>query len=843
MSSNDVQIFDISNNIRTFDISFNDGVISVVIEVFGALGSNSSTGMTGGFGAYINAIIDDINPYPGTSTAKPKMFIELGTSNASSNTQIDEKLNGGYGNGGGGNGGGFTRVFYEYIPLNSDISKKVVLIAGGGGGAGIGSNGGNSGSVVSLNGFMSSGSTADGIGGGKGGNTYLIRDASGIGGINTINGGENGFTTLNPTNFESPVRAGGGGNGINGGGGGGGGFGGGGGGNLHGGGGGGSYATGINKRPLIIEAVGTGIIDISNGRVKITTNRYILPIEDLVGFPVKIAARNNQSDLLFGRSYVLQDDLYTINTIGNAINTFNPNPAFVTMDDKSYLTMSGKLYIFFNNISKPVTPYVLNFTPISNVQTPLLPESDILTGNPYITISGIVLVASINGRMRMYRYDIITNKFIWLGSTEDNSPSFLNTSLNVPITTNKIICATSTDVYTLSNSTILLNKKIDFSPISIPNLLSMEEIISFTTSSDGIQQYFITKTNTDTYNFRIFDVTIDIDMTFNHGNTLLTTIQSKLSKIVTTSNYITYYTSNTGTMNIIIYYVLDDFTTLSQDSLRKFSFVTSTVNTVTSEMTSLDNYVYFTVPSGLYIIKLPETTESHPYSPNELPLLKWFIPAYISNSSPYSFLPSPLLDSGNNIFYGIGSTLYSMNVVSMEFNWSIDLSYNIISEISIFKYNTTNISLLIGVMLPPPHTGMTIKRITVNPSQPYQISPIMPMSGNNISQTHVSNMRSNISKRPDVKYTTQSYVTDSYNIQPVTIDYNNSKYLSLNTQLDNFVDISNNTYIQHKTIAYRNNVNSTNAHPTIAISHNNTRYIHNSQKLYAINTDYSFTPI
>ena len=75
MSNDAIQTFDISNNIRTFDTSFNEGVTSVVIEVCGARGANSST-KTGGCGAFINATIDDINPYP--SNTRPIMYIELG---------------------------------------------------------------------------------------------------------------------------------------------------------------------------------------------------------------------------------------------------------------------------------------------------------------------------------------------------------------------------------------------------------------------------------------------------------------------------------------------------------------------------------------------------------------------------------------------------------------------------------------------------------------------------------------------------------------------------------------------------------------------------------------------
>ena len=180
-----------------------------------------------------------------------------------------------------------------------------------------------------------------------------------------------------------------------------------------------------------------------------------------------------------------------------------------------------------------------------------------------------------------------------------------------------------------------------------------------------------------------------------------------------------------------------------------------------------------------------------------------------------------------------------MNVSSMEFNWSIDLLYNITTNISIIGSNTIiSPYLLVGVK--KINGDILIKRITINPIPLLLPLPIMPMSGNNVSQTHVSTM---LSKKtfPTNKYTTESFVTDSYNIQSVAIDYNNKKYLSLNKQLNQFVDISNNLYIGDINAVYRDDMYSTNVHQTIAISRNNTRYIHNSQKLYAINADTSFT--
>ena len=353
MSSNtsyNISYTDSSIN-RMFDTSFNDGVTSAIITVYGARGSDSLNS-SGGQGTYIVATINDIDPYP--TGAKPTLYIELGVRgtapNTAINTNLDEKTNGGYGNGGGGGGGGFTRVFYEYIPLGSTNSKKIVLIAGGGGGAGVGNNssGGNSGPGIISGGLMTSGSTAVGIGGGKGGNTYLINNASGIGGINTINGGENGFSTISPLikeSTESTIRAGGGGDGVNGGGGGGGGYGGGGGGNLYGGGGGGSFTAGITPplRPLI--TVNDNDYSVLDGRVIISKNQFIVPIENFIGFPIEIASRNNKSDSVFGRTSIISNDIYTITR--PIVNIYSDSqPAFVTINNTVYFISFGKLYIF-----------------------------------------------------------------------------------------------------------------------------------------------------------------------------------------------------------------------------------------------------------------------------------------------------------------------------------------------------------------------------------------------------------------------------------------------------------------------------------------------------------------
>ena len=813
---------DISFNItpinRTFQTSLNEGVTSAVITVYGAKGANSSNNNIGGSGTCITVKLDDIDPY---ITVKPTLYIELGERGTPPNTlqnttlNFDEKINGGYGSSGGGGGGGFTRVFYEYTPLGSLTSKKVVIIAGGGGGAGssTNSNGGTGG--VYINGIMTSGATAVGIGGGKGGNTYLIKDASGIGGINTIDGGENGFSMFNPLkdpSLNDPliIIAGGGGNGVNGGGGGGGGFGGGGGGNSNGGGCGGSFTYGIdNIANLFIGE--TSINDITNGRVTISTNQFDVPTETFVGYPINIASRNNKSELVLGiinRAHVTQNDIYILTRQSDGYN-----PAFIAINNHSYFISVGKLYIFSNNISTQAQLTIL-------VPYPSL--SYTLIGNPYVTSSGIILAASNSGKMVMYRHDSINNRFSLLGTTT-NTYDFSDTTRNVPLNTKKIICATSSNAYNLSNVDILKNSNII---VSTPNITftSPETIIFFATSNEGAIKYFITNT-ADHTKFKINSEnntqSVDLDSSFNRSN---------LSKILTTLNYITFYTHNVSNSNIAVYYYLIKNPTPTSLSIRKFSFTTSNLNVVSSEMTSFENYVCLTVPSGLYIIKLPEVEEL-----STTVLLNWFIPHY--STSSYNFLPAPLIDASNNVFYGIGSMLYSVNIPSMRFNWSIDLLYDIVTEISIIQSNVLipnqpNIFLLVGVGDGP---LMIIKRITINAIQP-PLLQIMPMSGHNAPQTHNSNMLSNansIINNTNVNIiTTESSVTNSYNVQSVVIDSTNSKYLIFKSKINKFADISNNVYVQSSLIDYASGNSDVNS--TIAISSNNALYIHNSQKLYAI---------
>ena len=680
-----------------FDTSFNDGVTSAVITVYGARGADSSNNGLGGQGTYIVATINDIDPYP-TGT-KPKLYIELGVRGTAPNTAIntnsDEKTNGGYGNGGGGGGGGFTRVFYEYIPLGSSSYKTVVLIAGGGGGAGVGinSSGGNSGTGIISGGLMTSGSTAVGIGGGKGGNTYLINGASGIGGINTINGGENGFSTLKPLikeSTESTIRAGGGGDGVNGGGGGGGGYGGGGGGNLYGGGGGGSFTVGITLplKPLI--TVNDNDSTVLDGRVIISTNQFIVPIEYFIGFPIGIASRNNKSDSVFGRTSIIRDDIYTI-TRPNVNVYSDSHPAFVTINDNVYFISFGRLYRFAS-IPASIPVSIPALTPMT------LPQPDdgyFLIGNPYVTESGIVLVTSNSGKLIMYRYNNNNNnnnlpEFIKLGATVDSS--FSDTTKNIPFKTNNIICATTTNVYSLSNSNILRNKIIDVSPIGSLTLDDGETIVFFSTSNDGIIiKYFITNKGEVPTTPVPFPAGVSkFKIVGNNINTSVNLLDSSYniynsSELLITTNYITFYTLYNRTIKI--YYLLKNITELTSESIRTFSFETlnSSTDTIKSGMTSSSDYVYLTISSGLYIIKLPEINVS-----GQTALDKWFIPVYIPNPPPYptpaySFLPAPLIDASNNIFYGIGSTLYSMNVASMEFNWSIDLLQIIITNISIIR--------------------------------------------------------------------------------------------------------------------------------------------------------------